>query len=320
MSSQRSAAYGILCTQNLVHSTDDMNSERGNSLQSSTASTLAARLQQFRASVPLKSIQLGRHTWTYYETGDPSEEALLLLHGSGGTAETMFRYVEGFGTNFHVVAPNLPASINKLGDAVAGLQALLQHVGIERAHVIGFSFGAMLAQMFIRRFPDSVLDLILTHTVIPSEHLAERANMQRALIAFYPEALLLWLARRSFRSNLQKSLTPAAESDRSFWQDYFEALYNNGYRKRDILARSRLTCQYHIENQFSTKDLNRWDGNLLLIESSADEVIEEGDRGAFKGMYPRAYVQTLEGYDHLAPLLASDALLLSMTRFLLREE
>ncbi|MCA9914401.1 MAG: alpha/beta hydrolase, partial [Anaerolineae bacterium] len=293
MSSQRPVAYGILCTQNPVHSTDYMNSERENSLSSSTASTLAARLQQFRASVPLNSLQLGKHTWTYYETGDPSEEALLLLHGSGGTAETMFRYIEGFGANFHVVAPNLPASISQLGDAVAGLQALLQHIGIQKAHVIGFSFGAMLAQMFVRRFPDAVLDLILTHTMIPSEHLAERANMQRALIAFYPEALLLWLSRRSFRSNLQKSRTPAPEPDRAFWQGYFAELYNNGYRKRDILARSRLTCQFHVENQFSTKDLNRWNGNLLLIESSADEVIEEGDRGALKGMYPQAYVQTL---------------------------
>ncbi len=297
-----------------------MSFDTENASQSNRVALLAARLQQFRKQTPLQQAELGGHQWSYYEVGDPAEDPLLLLHGSGGKAEAMFRYIEGFSANFRVIAPDLPASISKMPDAIAGLQALLAHVGIQRAHLVGFSFGAMLAQMFIRRFPDSVLDMILTHTVIPSQHLAERANMQRALIAFYPEPLLLWLSRRSFRTNLRKSQTPASPSERSFWQQYFEEIYSGHYRKRDFLARSRLTCQYHLENRFSAKDLNAWNGSLLLIESSADEVIEEGDRGALKGMYPRAFVQTLEEYDHLAPLLAGDALLMSMTRFLLREE
>jgi hypothetical protein len=37
-------------------------------------------------------------------------------------------------------------------------------------------------------------------------------------------------------------------------------------------------------------------------------------------MYTRAYIQTLAGYDHLAPLLAADELLASITHFLLRPE
>jgi len=291
-----------------------------NRSESHRITTLSARLQQFRKKIPLQQAELNGSTWTYYEAGNPAEQAILLLHGSGGKAEAMFRYIDGFSTNFRVIAPNIPTEVYKLPEIVAGLQTLLKHVEVEQAHVIGMSLGAMIAQIFIRRFPDSVGDMILTHTVIPSEHLAERANMQRALIAFYPEPFLLWLSKRSFRNNLSKSQTPASANDRAFWQEYFEQLYSDGYGKRDVLMRSRMTCQYHTENQFSTKDLNVWNGSLLLIESDQDEVIEEGDRGALKGMYPKAYVQTLEGYDHLAPLLAVDSLLLSMTRFLLREE
>jgi hypothetical protein len=59
---------------------------------------------------------------------------------------------------------------------------------------------------------------------------------------------------------------------------------------------------------------------MLIIQSSADDVIGEGDRGALLGMYSRAYVQTLEGYDHLAPILAADELLSSITNFLMRPE
>ena len=58
----------------------------------------------------------------------------------------------------------------------------------------------------------------------------------------------------------------------------------------------------------------------MLIESGNDDVISEGDRGAIKGMYPRAFVQTLEEYDHLAPILASEQMSQSMVRFLRKEE
>ncbi|MEL6524972.1 MAG: hypothetical protein AAFQ07_04605, partial [Chloroflexota bacterium] len=88
--------------------------------------------------------------------------------------------------------------------------------------------------------------------------------------------------------------------------------------KRQIIARTKLTANYHVEYEFTGRDLKGWDGQLLIIESEHDQAINEGDRGSLKGMYSKSYVQTLYGYDHFAPLFATNEMIESITNFLHR--
>lgn len=281
--------------------------------------TLANALQDFRREHAPRSLPVGNHGWTYYAAGEESAPVLLLFAGGGGDAEALFRYIQGFAAHFRVLAPNLPPTVRTLEQALAGYQHILAAETAQAAHIVGVSFGALLAQLFIRQHQERVQDVILSHAVLPSPHLGERATMQRALIAFYPAPLLRWLLRRAYKRQIEHSIVPAEAEERAFWVQYFHDLYRTRYRKAHILARSRLTCEYHREFTFSARDLQGWQGNMLLIESEEDEVIGEGDRGALQGMYPQAYLQTLHGADHLAPLLASDALTSSMVRFLRTE-
>lgn len=266
------------------------------------------------------TIAVSRHTWTYLTAGSPENDALILLHGGGGNAASLFRYSEAFAERFYVIVPDVPRSVRNMEDAVQGVRAILAATEQQAAHIVGFAFGAALAQMFIRRFPNSVRDLVLTHATIPSQHLAEKSAMQLSLLRWYPAPILMRLMRRAYRRDLQQSGTPASADERAFWQEYYEGLYRDDITKRDLLARARLTKDYHHSPPFKSNDLNYWYGDLLIIESSADQVINAGDRGALKGMYPRAYVQTLEGYDHLAPILASAEMSRSISKFLLRDE
>ncbi|MDQ7027554.1 MAG: alpha/beta hydrolase [Anaerolineae bacterium] len=281
---------------------------------------LMKRLWDFRANHALCEFQDDKHLWTYYVVGDVQDEALLLLHGNGGDAETMFRYIEGFAANFRIIAPNIPRTLKNMDEVANGLSALLQHEGIEQVHLVGMSFGAAIAQMFMRRFRTMVLEMVITHAVIPSDHLAEIIAMQRRLMQFFPTPLLLWLSRMSFRQSITNSQTLTSPEQRRFWQAYFDELYQTRLSKGDLLSRARLMLDYHRKNKFKGNDLDDWYGDLLIIQSDADDVVSEGDRGALLGMYTRAYVQTLEGYDHLAPILAADELLSSISNFLLRPD
>lgn len=282
--------------------------------------SLLERLTDFRQSVPIQSIEIGKHHWTYYENGNPEQVTLLLLSGGGGNAETMFPYIEGFSQHFRVIAPNLPPTIKKLDDAVNGLKALLDAQKIERVVIVGIAFGAMLAQLYIRRFQNTVIDIVITHSRIPSQHLAEPVQMQKKLMQFYPSPFLRWMNKGTYVSDITKSSTASSDATRKFWQNYFAELYSGRIRKKHLVARARLTAEYHSNNEFNSRDLLQWDGNLLIIESEEDNIISEGDRGSLKAMYSRAYVQTLAGYDHLAPILAADELVNSIINFLLKED
>ena len=281
---------------------------------------LVQPLIKFRQNNPLYTMDVSKHQWTYYALGHPENEAILLLHGGGGDAEAMFQYCQIFAKDFRVIAPNIPITINKLSDAVSGLRALLAHEGITRANIVGISFGAMLAQMYIRHFQDTVLDMVITHSIIPSKHLAEPMTMQKNLMRFYPEPLLRGISKRAYHNHIANSTSSTSDEQKQFWQAYFDELYSTRVRKKQLISRARITVDYHSENEFNSRDLLAWDGDLLIIESENDNVITEGDRGSLKAMYSRAYIQTLADYDHLAPLLAQDEIISSIMNFLLKED
>lgn len=282
--------------------------------------SMVKRLGHFRTNYAQKVLKIHKWEWHYYTAGNPDLPPLLLLHGGGGDAETMFMYIERMSRDFYVLAPNIPPKIHKLDDVIAGLHALLNHEQIDQVQVVGLSFGAMLAQLYIRRFMTQVSQLVITHTVIPSDHIGERVSAQLDLMRLYPAPLLKWFSRRAYNNGIENSTTPASAAECAFWQAYFQESYSTRITKRHLISRARLTLEYHLSQKFQSKDLRDWSGDMLLIESGNDDVISEGDRGAIKGMYPRAFVQTLDGYDHLAPILAADELTQSMTRFLRKEE
>lgn len=277
-------------------------------------------LINFRQNNSLYNMDVSKHQWTYYALGHPDDEALVILHGGGGDAEAMFKYCQVFAKHFRVIAPNIPITITKLSDAISGLRALFAHEGITRANIVGISFGAMVAQLYIRKFQDTVLDMVITHSVIPSKHLAEPMNMQKNLMRFYPEPLLLGISKRAYHKHIANSSSSQSDEQKQFWQAYFEELYSSRVRKKQLISRAKVTVNYHSEYEFNSRDLLAWEGDLLIIESENDNVITEGDRGSLKAMYSRAYIQTLADYDHLAPLLAQDEIISSIMNFLLKEE
>ena len=167
-------------------------------------------LRHFRTNTAQKTLKVHKWDWHYYAVGNPDSLPLLLLHGGGGDAETMFMYIERLSRHFYVIAPNIPPKIRKLDDALAGLHTILNHEKTEQVQLVGLSFGAMLAQLYVRRFMMQVSNLVITHTVIPSDHIAERISAQLGLMRLYPAPLLKWFSRRAYNNGIENSTTPAS--------------------------------------------------------------------------------------------------------------
>jgi 2-hydroxy-6-oxonona-2,4-dienedioate hydrolase len=87
------------------------------------------------------------------EAGDPQAPALVLLHGTGGHAETYCRNMRALSQGFRVLALDMvghgysdrPDIGYDVGDYAAHVVDVLDAAGIERAHVSGESLGAMVA-------------------------------------------------------------------------------------------------------------------------------------------------------------------------------
>jgi pimeloyl-ACP methyl ester carboxylesterase len=273
--------------------------------------TLAARLNEFRRTSSPQRRTIGPLDWEYYRVGQ-GEQAVLLFPALGGDAEALFVYMAALAQDFVVIAPNLPPQVTQLDALLEGCRALLKSEQLPRGHVVGLSFGGALAQVFVRRFPDWVDDLVLVQTMIPNETTAARVQMQAQLTRWYPPPLLRWLNQRAMQQALR-----AIDTERAFWQAYYAEYYQKRWSRAQFLARLRWSRQYYGRSPFTTNDLQHWKGRVLMIEHEQDEIWEEGERGALQALYPRAALQTLQQGSHLQSLLDAEPLVASIRHFLL---
>lgn len=123
--------------------------------------------------------------------GPPGAPPLLMLHSLGTAGEVWDAQAAALAGSFRVIRPDLrghgltevtpgPYTVELMaGDALAVLDAL----GVGKAHVAGLSIGGLIAQAIAAQAPERVASLMLCDTALsipPPETWRERAAMVRA--------------------------------------------------------------------------------------------------------------------------------------------
>lgn len=118
---------------------------------------------------------------------------LLLLHGTGGHAETYYRNMVPLSEHFRVLAVDMvghgfsdrPGIAYSLDDFAGHVADLLDAIGVERAHISGESLGSAVAAWFAITRPERVERLVLNTAVLalPTEEgLAELEEFARRTV------------------------------------------------------------------------------------------------------------------------------------------
>jgi len=112
----------------------------------------SAEYKSFRASVPLKTIGVGNvgKTWKVYDTGagQASGSPLVCLPPTGGTADVFYKQCLALsGHGYRVLSVEYPPYWN-LHDWCVGFRDLLDHLNLEKVHILGASLGGFLGQKF----------------------------------------------------------------------------------------------------------------------------------------------------------------------------
>jgi pimeloyl-ACP methyl ester carboxylesterase len=97
-----------------------------------------------------------------------SGDAVIMLHGLGGTSNTFCPQVLGLNGNYRTIRPDLPGSGRSPPTASITIQSLadlagraVRALGVERAHFVGHSMGTIVCQHIAVQQPELVKSLTL---------------------------------------------------------------------------------------------------------------------------------------------------------------
>jgi pimeloyl-ACP methyl ester carboxylesterase len=269
----------------------------------SPPSPLDEQLARFCAAHPLiRHVHAGR-AW-HYRCGGEGADVVLLLTGVLGAGDFAFQQVAALERRYRVLVPDYPA-VSSLDALVGGIVSLLDAEGAPRVHVVAGSFGGMAAQALVRRQPERVRSLVLSHTGTPAP--GSRARRLATLpLAMLPGGLL----RGLFRKRLRGSFAAADP----FWTRYFEETTAR-LGRADFLSRVRVAMDF-AEERYGPHDLDGWPGSILVLDADHDPLFPEARQQAVRALYPRAEVHTFRGTGHAAAVLDPEGYASVILRFL----
>ena len=129
--------------------------------------------QEHPLPIPGRTVFVGDREFFLREAGPPDGPSLVLIHGLGNDSlENWYELIKRLQPRYRIVAvdirnhgksdkPRERFEIGRMADEVAGM---LTAAGLERAAVVGFSMGGMIAQELAHRHPHRVEQMVLMGT------------------------------------------------------------------------------------------------------------------------------------------------------------
>jgi len=267
------------------------------------------QLQRFRATHPVKHATVAGANWEYIACGHGAE-TMLILPGLLGIGEMSFHHILAFESEYRALAPTYPFDLTTVAQLTEGIAGILDAEGIDRAHVLGGSYGGLVAQCLVRRYPNRVSKLILSHTGGPKLERAEKNKRLIAVLRLLPMGVLRAMLRLATRKSLQD-----APEQRAFWVAYSEEMIAR-LTKADLIARYQIAVDFDATSRFTPDDLKNWPGRILILEGDNDPIAEAPAREALKAFHPQAQRYTFHGTGHVASIAKLDEYVAVIKRFL----
>jgi pimeloyl-ACP methyl ester carboxylesterase len=259
----------------------------------------------------------------YQEAGDPDGEPLLLIMGLAMQmlgwdedfcellADRGFRVIRfdnrdvgrstmldhlGVASRFDVLRgrrSNAPYTLTDMGEDSFGL---LDHLGIESAHVVGASMGGMIAQTMAIRRPDRVRSLVSMLSTTGNRWMGVPAlRTWGLLIAAYPKVEEDYVARgiRTFRI----IGSPGYPMDREFIVERAREMYARSHSPAGILRQTHAVGA----SGDRTSALRRLDLPATVLHGAADPLMRPVGARATADAIPGARLRIFEGMGHDLP-------------------
>jgi pimeloyl-ACP methyl ester carboxylesterase len=275
-----------------------------------TASTPAAHSAPGSASTPPKidldafdamkrTVQLpDGETLAYISMGDPKGTPVVLIHGYTDNARDWVPLVPYLSKHFHLILVDLrghgrsskPDCCYTLPDFAYDIVLLLDHLGVQKADIVGHSLGSIIAQTFAETWPERTNKVVLiSSTGGPPPGAAPKK----------PEFDFAAQIRQ-----LKEPLDPDSPFMVAWWDSPTPVDPDFIKRQRRDAAAIPLRVWLAVLDQGLgdvadvQRTLPRLKAPTLLIWGSADPIMEPPVRDTLRQALPHAQVKIFQGLGH----------------------
>lgn len=270
--------------------------------------TIRERAATFESRFPPKTIDAAGQSWTSFDGG--TGETILLLTGGTGIAVAWTDLALALGATYRVIAVDYPPSTSFLATA-DGLAELLAAEGIQRAHLVGQSMGAMIAEVLSRRHPHLVASMTLSGAGLYDGTDAPELRAKRDTFAATPWDEVRDQMHASLRTTWDNS--PDAE----FWIERVLAS-TEGNRGRRFFLENYDAFLELIELLPHLASTPAWPGPVLVITTDDDPLMTAPRTERLLTMHPTATVIRYETGGHSLLLTRPEDYIREVAAFLSR--
>ncbi|HEX6730860.1 MAG TPA: alpha/beta hydrolase [Pyrinomonadaceae bacterium] len=274
-----------------------------------------ARLLDFRRTHPVKHLVIGGAHWEYIACGQ-GEQTLLFLPGALSIGESVFPLISALENEYRIIAPSYALTLTMTG-LCDGIARILQVEDLSRIHVLGGSYGGLVAQYFVRRHPDKARSLVLSHTFMLTPKYAKPLWITGKLFSRLPRSVFVPMLKLRLNKILLSKLRKTGHPEHEFWRAYLNEAIASDLCKEVFINQNNCLLECMQQPQFTSVDLKDWQGKILIIESD-DDVISEHDRERLRNTYPHAEVYTFHGAGHASSILKREEVV-SVIRYFLQK-
>lgn len=227
-------------------------------------------------------------------------EWLLLIHGAGGSTRTWKRQIEELGAQYNLLVIDLPGhgnsrtfskdhpkySFNFMSDKIWDV---IDHVNIEKLHIIGVSLGTVICLQMRISQPDRVLSIIMPGAIV-------KLNTKLKVVANLSLMLARIIGFRKFYSFSEHIMMPRNNHKKS--RDTFireaKALTINEFKK--------WTSLYYNLNK-TLLGFFKSSSNIphLLIMGSQDHLFLEPAK-SFSTQHPNSELSVIQNCGHVVSI------------------
>lgn len=119
-------------------------------------------MAQDTRSIPTNGVRYSIRTW-----GDPARPAVVLMHGWMGTSHTWRKLAPILAEERYVIVPDMrgygasekPHTGYDAATLSADILGVMEHLGVEQAHIVGHDMGALVSFVFAGTYPEATLSM-----------------------------------------------------------------------------------------------------------------------------------------------------------------